>query len=43
MLKKTMLWSIVFVLVLSAVFLYERPTTWAVPPNTPTNLLLNPS
>lgn len=35
MLKKTMFWSIVFVLVLSAVFLYERPTTWAVPPNTP--------
>lgn len=37
MLKKSMLWSIVFALVLSlsAVFLYDKPTAWALPPGTP--------
>ncbi|GGE30274.1 hypothetical protein GCM10011571_35620 [Marinithermofilum abyssi] len=35
MLKKSMLWSIVFALVLSLSAAYDMPTTWALPPGTP--------
>lgn len=35
MLKKSMLWSIVFALVLSLSAAYDMPTAWALPPGTP--------
>jgi Protein of unknown function (DUF1524) len=35
MLKKSMMWSVVFALVLSLSAAYDMPTAWALPPDTP--------